>query len=335
METNQEQGQQTRQTSAGPTERPTADSGGGGTGTNAVGQCACPPRPTDSLPEKGPIRRLMDALDELLGGYEDNPTVATAQLKKDLADCEKEYQGIGDLVKKYEECYATFDCQLSEAKAWQEDIKERCMVNVSQALREQIRTIWEECYEKKGTKLECDWIGRREVYKALQTCMAQSTTAEEEAKGDYEVVMTFKATIEGRFGDLKALYDKAKKFKDAARYQALCAVGLEFERGYKNLGALNTWAARRAVCNDQAETVPLLKNRTPEWYREVLTETLRALIFAKFQKFSWHQFFLESETARDRAKRRWDDFEKDRRNKFIQEAEDAEETASAEQRNLA
>ena len=117
METNEQHGEQTRQSSAGQTECPPAGTSGGGPGvpTNGGGQCDCPPWPTDPLPEEGSIRRLLDALAELLRSQEDNPTDATNQLDKDVADCEKEYQGIGDSVKAYgiREIYrkAGFQCE--------------------------------------------------------------------------------------------------------------------------------------------------------------------------------------------------------------------------------
>src|SRR5436189_5314542 len=100
---------------------------GAGEAQNGQGKCECPPYKPKKDPGKDqPIRRLIKALEEEVESYSDTPTEATKKFADDLKDCDKEYQGLAEIVKKYEEAYEKLDCSLTEAEKNKQDIREWC-----------------------------------------------------------------------------------------------------------------------------------------------------------------------------------------------------------------
>lgn len=315
--------------------------------SNGTGKCECkdfqpnPPHPVDTES----IRRLLKALEEELEDTQANrPTEATKKFGDDLKDADKEYQGIAEIVSKYEKFYDQLECKLAEARGWKEKLDEWNAENedLPTAAIEKLREEYEA--EEKKNGVCCKWLEYRDRLNKQNDCLAQATRKEEEAKDDNEAYKGFEKTLSDRFAELKTLFDKAGTLHDAEKHKSVYAVSLEFDDVYKNLGKVITWEYRRKRCNGNGDgsqdedsqqarsgarqggqQVPeqdLKKQWTPENLRTALTDALRKLIRAKYQRFRWQQQRLETESDSKRFKDACDKFRKTRRDEFIQEAED-------------
>jgi hypothetical protein len=276
-------------------------------------------------------------LEKKLQKCQDKPTEASKQFEKDLQGCDKEYQSVTDIIKKYEAYFCQLECDVNEAKSQREDIKSWCS-KVSESMRTQIREIWTVCYEQEEKRLECGWIGARDCVESLKNCLEQAKNKESEATDDLEATKNFEKTVKERFADLKALHAKAKTHYDNKEYKSVCVVELQFEKIYDSLGELPLWSARRERCDGEGSQdgeAPDLKERTPEWLRERLTYGLRVLILAKYQRFRWHDYMLEKEKERTRSKELLEVFRAMRRTKCAQEAEELEEPPTSGQQSAA
>jgi hypothetical protein len=317
------------------------ESNGGG------GKCNCPDFDTSGLPgEKDTLRRLIKALEGQLEEYSSNPSEAAKKFSDDLKDLDKEYQGLADIVKKYQDTYDTLVCSLSEANKNKQEISDWCKDKVDSATQKAIATLRSDQYDKKEKEICSQWITYQTQLFSLQDCQRQSDQRSQEAKDDLDAFKNFEKTVKDRLTELKSLYDKAKALRTAERHKSVCAVLAEYCDVLVNLGEVQTWADRRAAnpptgqteapasgANDECEKwdpSKFLDKWTPDWLNNNLRASLRALILARYQRFSWYQTWFKSDGNAKKWKDKCDKFTKSRRDDFIQEAEDqgSAETAS-------
>jgi len=322
---------------------------GAGEAQNGQSKCECIPyKPKNDPGKDQPIRRLIKALEEELASYSQTPTEATKKFADDLKDCDKEYQGLADIVKKYEEAYEKLDCMLTEANKNKQDLREWCD---EKGGNENIDELWEEEYEKKEHDICCRWIEFREKFNSLHDCPWQSDKTAEELKEDFEAFKNFEKTVKDRLTELKSLHAKAEELRAKERHNSVCAILIEYCELLLNLGVVQTWAYRREECAAKAqapsqgasseqgteqstadpcqEWTPetFLDKWTPEWLKEKLKAALRDLILGKYDRFRRYQYWLQTESEMKKWKEECEKFRKSRREEFIQEAEDVPEPA--------
>jgi hypothetical protein len=292
--------------------------------SGGTGRYRCYPWQTDHLPGNDkPIRRLLKALEQELEEYADKPTDATKKFGDDLKEFDKEYQGIADVAGKYETFYAKLECRLAEAHTWKEQIENWCSEKVDENTRRAIRTLREDDYDAKDREFFCQWLAFRARLIRLSDCLGQALKKEEEARDDYGAVKGFEKTLSDRFAELKSLFDKAKGFQDNEKFKSVCAVGSEYAEVYDNLSTVRTWEYLKNLCDgDQSSDEEARLVWPPDKFRTELTNALRALILAAYQRFRWHQQRMETESDTKKFKEASDKFRKGRRDEFIQEAED-------------
>ncbi|HEX8921933.1 MAG TPA: hypothetical protein VF766_10675 [Pyrinomonadaceae bacterium] len=326
--------------------------------SNGTGECTCKPfdmpqEPSGSIKS---IRRLIKALeDELENIQAARPTDATKKFGDDLKDADKEYQGIADIVTKYETFYnQKLDDELEKAKLWKKEIVSWSDDEVGRDAKRDIKKLRDgyEAEEKKDGKC-CEWLSFREQVNDLNDCLGQAMTAEQEAKDDNEAYKGFEKGLTDRFAELKSLFDKAEALWKAKKYKSVYAVRLEFDDVYRKLSDVDTWESRKKRCNGQSVSasgeggqptqsyvgqsskpgteMETKKPFTPDEFRVELTQALRNLIGAKYQRFRWQQQRLVLESDSKRFKDLCDKFRKSRRDQFIQEAEDVEDKSGGTQ----
>lgn len=213
-----------------------------------TGACVCqefaPPNP---LPGEGEsVRRLIKALEEELEWHE--PTDATKKFADELKDADKEYRGVADVVSKYEEFYDKLDGLLATARGWRKDIREWCEAGVDPETRAAIRTLRRKSYDAKEREQCCQALDYADRLSALSDCRGQWARREEEAQADYKQFKEFEKSVNDRFGALKSLFDQAKGHRDKERNRAVCAVALEFNEVYSELGVVRTADYWRSKC---------------------------------------------------------------------------------------
>ncbi|MGE0825106.1 MAG: hypothetical protein AB7G75_04650 [Candidatus Binatia bacterium] len=339
---------------------------------------------------------------------EQKSTDATKKFAEDLTACDKEYQGLTDLLAKYEDFYAKLDCVLAEVNQQKAYIDMWYEGKVNNKTQTKIFKHWTDNYESVECVRCCEWVQARDKRNSLLDCLRQSEKIEEDAKEDFEAIKNFEKTFKEKVTDLKSIYDKAKIFNDARRYQSVYAESIEFEAAYSRLGYVDTWNCKHKHCNpprlfetgnlafcaqlDKGElsadlrqefvkskiqlspkatvSVQVAGNRwlitdkdpekqyaivkwqdqlhvftqphckeptppkdgwTPSVYKAELNYALRELIIAKYQRFRWHQQWIDAEERTKTTKEACEKFRKTRRDEFIQEAEDIprEEDTSA------
>jgi regulator of replication initiation timing len=217
------------------------------------GKCSCPDFPVDTLPDcDQPLRRLINALEEILNSYADTPSDATKKFADDLKDCDKEYQGLADVVKKYKETYDKLDCDLSEADKHEQEINAWWTGKVDDKVKKEIKKRWYKWYEYKEQDICCKWIKARQDFYLLD-CRSQSDKKADDLKEDFDAIKGFEKTLKDRFAELKSLYDKAKSLRDAERFNSVWAVQIEYSKVRKNLGLLQTWEERSKDCEKKAK----------------------------------------------------------------------------------
>lgn len=302
------------------------------------GDCECPEWEIPNCPTGDvPFRRLLKKLETLLEELSEKPTEATKKFAEDLKDADKEYQGIVGVVNKYKEFYDKLDCRLAEARTWKEEIDNWLAGKVSDAEKQGIKNAREQEYDAKEKELCCAWIKCRDYYNSMLDCLEQAKKKEEEAKEDFDAIKGLEKTLTDRFTELKGLYDKAKGLRDEERFKAAYAVSLEYEDVVAELSILRDWWYARKECNggngDPCDTgyVPtgdLKKDWTPDKFKAHVICRLRLLLVAKYQRFRWQHDFLSRASENQKKKEACEKFRKDRRDQFIQEADDVPESDS-------
>lgn len=309
--------------------------GNGNTCEPPTGNCKCPDWPIDNCPvETEPFRRLLQRLEDVLEQLaEKKPTDATKKFADDLKDADKEYQGVVALVTKFKEFYDKLDCKIAEANGWRDDMASWIVGKLTQAEKDAIKNSRQTNYEDKEKLICCEWIKCRDFYISMLDCLEQAKKKEEEAKDNYEAIKALEKTLNDRFAELKSLFDKAKGFRDEERFRAVYAVILEFRDVYAEINVIRDWFFARAECATGAKipTGDPKKEWTPEKFKAELVRRLRLLILAKYQKFRWHHDFLTRISDNEKKKEACEKFRKERRDKFIQEADDIEPPEGAEE----
>jgi hypothetical protein len=321
------------------------------------GACSCSGfPPLDDLADLS-IQRLLKRLEDELEAYQDTPSEATKKLEDDLKALTKEYSGLTDLVTKYEAFYEKIDCLLADANRWNENLQEWCSKNVDSDTLKEIVRIWNEFYETVENEACTRWISARTEVGSQLDCVRQAERTADEAKDDYEALKAFEKTVKDRYAQLLALYKQGETLNEAAQYNSVCAVSIEFCAAYNELGVLETWERKRrcgappqtteqsggqgqpgqqeqrgerregyggpgSPCDATPEQDPKTY-WTVEQYTRELTARLRALILARYAYFRWWQQRIDLEIDGRRSKEVLDKFQKSRQADFIREAGDA------------
>lgn len=287
------------------------------------GSCKCEDLPVPNLPDgTKPFRRLLNFLEESLEEISE-PTEATKKFADDLKDADKEYQGIGAIVDKYKQFYEKVDCKLAEANSQKEEITSWLVGKLEDEDKCGIQHAYTRDYETSEHDRCCDWINARKVVNGMLDCLEQSKRIESDRKDDYDGIKAFEKTLGDRFGDLKSLYDKGKALRDAESYKAVFALSLEYSDVYDNLALLRDWAYAQSECPGPPQAPGDLKTEwTPEEFKRKLILSLRNLILAKHQRFLRQQDSLTKTSESAKYKEACEKFRKERRDKFIQEADD-------------
>ena len=314
--------------------------GNGKTCDPPTGNCKCPDWELENGPANEPFRRLLQRLEDILEGLAEKPTDATKKFADDLKDADKEYQGVVALVNKYKEFYDKLDCKMAEAINWREDMAEWIAGKLTEAEKNAIQQSHQTNYGDVEKRICCEWIKCREYFLSMQDCLEQAKKKEEEAKENYDAIKNLEKTLGDRFADLKSLFDKAKGYRDEERFRAVYAVSLEYEAVFKDLSLIRDWFNARTECNvdsEQTQSAPDTAGNndprkvwTPQNFKTELVRRLRLLILARYQKLRWWHDFLTRTSDNQKKKEACEKFRKERRDKFIQEADDIEPEETGE-----
>jgi hypothetical protein len=293
------------------------------------GKCDCPDWEVDKC-EGEPFRRLLKKLEVILEELAEKPTDATKKFADDLKDADKEYQGLVAVVTKYKEFYDKLDCKLSEARTWKEEIEN--WLSGQKVDRQKTEDLREKEYETREDEICCAWIKCRDYYNSMLDCLEKAKKQEDEAKDNYDAIKGLEKTVSDGFTELKGLYDKAKGFRDEERFKAVYSISLEFDDVFADLGQIHDWWYARLQCpgsepapEDPCNFEPtgdLKKDLKPERFREQLVCRLRLWLLAKYQRFRWQHDFLSRAAENVKKKEACEKFRKERRDQFIQEAEE-------------
>ena len=326
-----------------PTEKPPYGEkppGNGKTCEPPTGNCKCPDWELENGAANEPFRRLLQRLEDILEEHAEKPTDASKKFADDLKDADKEYQGVVALVNKYKEFYDKLECKMAEAINWREDMAEWIAGKLTEAEKTAIGNSHKTNYDDVEKRICCEWIKCREYFLSMQDCLEQSKKKEEEAKENYDAIKNLEKTLGDRFSDLKSLFDKAKGYRDEERFRAVYAVSLEFEAVFKDLSLIRDWYQARTECNIDTEQTQSSQGAeggsdprkiwTPQNFKAELVRRLRLLILARYQKFRWWHDFLTRTSDNLKKKEACEKFRKDRRDKFIQEADDIEPEETGE-----
>lgn len=293
-----------------------------------MGRCHCRSwEIDDSAASGGSVRRLIKALEKILEDPETTPTEATKKFGDDLKDADKEYQAITDVLSKYEKFYDDLECKMAAARNWKEEINAWCKDKVDQSTSDAIKALRRDSYDLEEKDRCCKWIEYRAKLIELYDCLKQAGVKVEEATEDYAAIKGLEKTLTDRFADLKRLRDKAETLFKAEQYKSVCAVYLEFEEVFNNLSLVETWDYAVKKCNKEQYAMPgsdPKKDWPPEEFKKKLSEFLRVLILAKYQRFRWHQQLIERDTDNKTSKEACIKFRKSRQDDFILEAQDQE-----------
>ncbi len=267
------------------------------------------------------IREYLDIIGEYV--RDAKPSDATKQLAKDLQDLEKEYGHFKKVVEKYEEEFIKYTCEIGEMKRQCENLA-TSVDQLDPKIRKSIETIWSR-YEAKEQNYRNNWWDKRFRFNDLQTCVDQARLKAGDAATNFGAIKGFADTVGARFKDLDDLYNQADGQKD--NLNAVYARYIEFHKVKGNLSFvpyLNAKAPYDATkCPTDCGT-NLLETREPKWFRQELHQKLKDLIFDKFDAFLWHQSWIETADELTQSKGILDSYKKGRRERFVQEAEDAE-----------
>jgi hypothetical protein len=304
------------------------------------GPCTCADLPPDStdptapkfrpLPD-GTVRQLLTAIETLINKPPDGiPADATKKLVDDLKELEKEYDGLGDLITKFEADRATIECTFTtKSRKWRDEIHKLCDTNMSCALT---KTDLQEIYAR-GRKAEkdtcCDYLKKFYELRGMQTCQTQAEAREAEARFDLDAVKALNKTFLDRLTDLEAIFKKAGEAADKKRFKTVCAYAMEFDLVWSTLFEARTWCFRRKNCCLCCPKCDLLPNTLPCWtverYRDVVLKAIKALISAKYNRYCWNAYFMKQDADAKLLKDACDKACKTRRDRFIAEAEEAKD----------
>ena len=296
-----------------------------------TGSCSCTEWEIPGGPgENEPFRRLLLRLDAILEELSEKPTDATKKFAEDLKDADKEYQGVVAIVTKYKEFFDKLDCRFAEIRTWKDEFENWLSGKLTDAEKAAIADSREKNYDAIENKICCEWITCRDSFISMLDCLEQSKKKEEEAKDDYEAVKGFEKTLTERFAELKSLFDRGKAFRAEERYKAIFAVSLEFDDVVQDLSVIRDWwYARRECdlgsddgCHTGEPTGDPRNDWTPDKFKARLICQLRVLLLAKYQRFRWQHDFLSRTSDNEKRKEACKKFRTDRRDQFIQEAED-------------
>jgi len=244
---------------------------------------------------------------------------AVSTLKEGLAFIEEEYDALPQVIDDYESAYPEFkdpgatyctaDRQWHSIKDWV------CDAKLDDATQDAIKKLRTEKYLSKTDQsdLPADHPCRKSseaelTLRSLKTCLDQRTEEEESITNQYITNKDFKATVEAWFAELTTLHDSAKEYYTKKKYRSLFALYLD---------ACQVWKKIKGLCQgDEAQN--------PEWLKKLLTEGLKQSLFAKHERFLWHDDWLKKVTAVVDTKAACDAFTSSRRKNFIREAEDVQ-----------
>lgn len=342
-----------------PDEPPGGKEGGGGTGHDPCEGWDCSDDPSEPPESRcdceatitcecasgipgGTIRRVLETLRRELRAppaCPGSPSDARDEFAAALDECEKAYEGIAAVEQSYREYFCQLDCELDKAEEQCRDLV-TWSEQVEPGERECIERLWLCCYERPERSLQCECLVRkRDAFEGLKDCLEQARAREARASEDFQAVKAFQATLEGRFAELKKLWERAKSRFDAKQFLAVYALLVEYRRLYHDLGQLVLWEPLSGVtpgpttheahhCEtepsipDDRCTPPDLEAHDATWLRAALTAALKGLIEARFHRYCWHQDWIDKKHCADTCAAELEEFRGSRRDKFVLEALD-------------
>lgn len=294
------------------------------------GPCKCSDRPSGTEGLKGTtIRQQLTEIETLVNNPPlGTPADATKKLSDDLKELEKEYDGLASLLALFEKDRATIECTFTtQGRKWYEDIHKLCDGNIS--CKETITGIQKayEGQEQLQRDACCDYIKQHYKVTGEQNCQVQAERREAEARTDLDLLKSLSKTITDRLKDLEEILKQANLMAKDRRFKAVCAYKLEFERVWSTLFQIETWCFRRKNCCICCPKCDLLPNTLPCWtverYSKEVKNALQTLITAKYNRYSWNVYWMEQDAKYKRLKDDCATKEKNRRARFIAEAEEA------------
>jgi hypothetical protein len=256
------------------------------------------------------IKRILDKLREELQ-QETVENEATTQFDTDLKNLEKEYDGIPDIVSKYQAAYVNFVGTMKDtAKRNWDDIKswtdDEVPDNIADAITELRKgEFYDQKEETLRSNLETAWWD----YHSQLSYFDYFSAWKKKAEDDFSKAKEFEKTVGDWFSELENLHATAKEYMEANKHKSTYAVRLEYQELWEKTLELD----------DGTST-----EKNPEWLKNHLTGKLRALIVATHEAYLWHNKQLKSKESFETAKSNYDTFVESRRESFIREAQDVE-----------
>ena len=254
--------------------------------------------------------------DELQKAKIDNSqSSAVVELEASLGKLEAAYSEINKVAEDYGKEYEkTYKEKKKENQERLNKLTNRTndQNNPGDKFRCKIDDIRREDYENVDKDLKCKRDTAFDNFEKIQqkACLDKSEEDREQAKLAFEKAKKYKDDVKGWFDDLEKLFNQATellnlidpKQNDRQKYQAAYAIKLEFED----------------IFNDK-EKVGGLRNK--EEFEKWLTDELKKWVQAVYTKYYFHKDFLQKEAEYENAKSVYDTFDRNRRAKFIEDAQ--------------
>ena len=245
---------------------------------------------------------------------------AVKTLQEGLAFIEKEYDTLPQIIEDYEKTYPEFkdpgakyctaERQWCAIQEWVDD------ADLEDPIKYAIEVLRTEKYLAKtdSSNLPTDhpyqkFYEAEKLFRSIKTCLDQRTEEEESITHEYIKNKDFKKIAESWFTELKTLHDSANDYNTKKKYTSLYAIYLEASQVWKKIVGLSRPQEQETAQN-------------PEWLQNLLREGLKQSLFAKHERFLWHDDWIKKQTAVVTTKAANDLFTGSRRKNFTREAED-------------
>jgi hypothetical protein len=270
--------------------------------------------------EKKSIRVILDEYKDELQ-KELAQTDATKDFAKDIEDMVKEYEGISDIVAKYQDAHqnAFKEEKCKAQKLWEDEAKEWGKVlDDNKDLKNTIKNLAKH-YDNKADSAKSDMDAARDAFNSIESNLDKARSEESYALNVFNKSKGFENKAKEYFTDFKKLVEDGKKYNDVGNLKLVYALFLEIEVVWQNIQNLY----------DPSKFSPPSPAKTPEWLLRKLNDELREVIEKKRAKYLAHKERLQKEKAKNTAQEYFKYFVEDnnRRKEFIREAQDAEATS--------
>lgn len=290
---------------------------------NTENMALCTIPEAEKLKKCSTIGRLLNELINILQKEsEQNPdSQANIDFRQNLGILDKAYkEEIPKIVDDYQKEYQSFvrerlpkaEEQYKKLVNWSDDNE-----NPGKEFREAITELKEKFYDCVENSLKDEWNNARHQFKNGKCCRDQALELKKQAEEEFGAYKQFREKVTNWFKDLDDIYKKAEVLLDVENYKALFAYRLEFGSILHEVRQLKKHETKGR--NQNSTEV-----KDHEWLKNILTKYLRNYCIATYEYFYWQKNWIELTEREQKARENYDEFKKNRREKFIREAQDVQ-----------